>query len=157
MAKSDILPLRGLVSSKAFLGVDAEGRPADKRLRVCIAALLWEMAVVDGVLKVEEVEEIVRALHKQFGLTDEEAVETVEIIDYLKRQQSLLSGFLKEINERLNLSQRKLLFSLIHEVALADGYLHPHEKKFAEQLQIKLKLSAINDPLYNSSDNEDAP
>ncbi|HQH26113.1 MAG TPA: TerB family tellurite resistance protein [Oligoflexia bacterium] len=141
-----MLPLHRLVTTKAFLGVDAEGVPAEKRLRICVAALLWEMATVDGVLEQVEVERIFEMMGKEFSLSETEAATTIETVEYLKRQRCHLYQFLDEVNERFTAKQRERLYEMIWSVALADGFVHHYEKDFAVYLRIKLNLPRVYQP-----------
>jgi uncharacterized tellurite resistance protein B-like protein len=131
-----------LFSTRTFLGIDASGEPSPKRLRICIAALLWEMAAADGRICSQEIAKILESLQNELQQSESAAVEMLEIAEVMRREQAEMMPVFKEINEHLADAQRERLFELLWQVALADAFLHPFEKDFAAFLREKLNLPA---------------
>ena len=110
-----------LTSAKAFLDLDQDGRPTSQRLNVCVVALLWEMACVDGPLNQQEFVEIIKEMDRDFHLMHYESAELIEIVELLAREGCQLNDFIRDVNENFDLEQREHLYDLIMAVAEVDG------------------------------------
>lgn len=132
--------LRSLDSAVAILGLDSNGNPAQKKLKISVAALLWEMANRDGLLSPEEVHEVVRSLNREFQIMDDEAAELIEVGEVLRNQASSLNLFFQEVSEKFSDQQKEYLFELLWGVAEADKLLHAEEKTFAQYVRSRLGL-----------------
>lgn len=133
-------PFKDAFSTTTFLEKDASGRIVDRRLRICVAVLLWEMANIDGNRSDEEFSTIVRSIDHEFHFTDTESGEVISAAAYLKQQQVLLERIVAEINDGYSIEQRRHLFDLILDVAEADNHVVPSERALAIYLKEKLKL-----------------
>lgn len=111
-----------------------------QRIRIAVAALLWEMAHVDGLLDPSEFVEIIDLIDEEFDLQNYQTAALMEIVDFLRRQNTELNVFLKEVNENFGQLQKERLFELVWKVALADGRIDEHEEAFASVLKSKLGL-----------------
>ena len=131
---------RDLATAKTFLEVDSHGVPSDKRLKTCVAVLLYQMAEADGAINHFEFEEIIRELDVEFHAVDEETAELSEVGAFLAHEGKHLDRFIGEVNRHFDAAQKEHLFDMILKVAQADGYLNPKEKELAEFLREKLLL-----------------
>jgi uncharacterized tellurite resistance protein B-like protein len=133
---------RDLAAAKTFLEVDSQGIPCNKRLKTCVAVLLYQMAEADGNINHFEFEEIIRELGVEFKAIDEEAAELSEVGAFLAHEGKHLDRFIGEVNRHFDAPQREHLYDMILKVAQADGYLNPREQELAEFLREKLLLAA---------------
>jgi uncharacterized tellurite resistance protein B-like protein len=131
---------RDLPSAKSYLEVDANGVPASKRLKTCVAILLYQMAEADGTVSHKEFEEIIRRITLEFHSTDEEAAEVLEVGGFLAREGKHLDRFLGEVNAHFDVEQREHLFDLLLQVANSDGHFSTRERELALFLREKLNL-----------------
>ena len=128
---------------KTFLELDKTGSPATKSLRVCVAALLWEMAHIDSSFDESEFSRIIKEMDRQYHFMDEEAGEIVQIADFLRRENKDINDYISEINDSYDDEQREHVFQMVWRIASSDGHLHPSEERFAEFLRKKLNLGRI--------------
>lgn len=132
---------KDLASARSYLEVDSEGVPSTKRLKICVAVLLYQMAEVDGHVSSKEYEEIIREIDSEFHTVDEEAAEILEVGAFLAHEGAHLDRFIGEINQHFDTEQREHLFDMVLQVAKADGRVSPKEKELALFLREKLLLS----------------
>ncbi len=130
-----------LSAGKSFLEIDKNGKPADRRLRICVVALLWQMACVDGPMNQKEFAELVIEVDREFGLLEGESTELIEIVEFLEKETSHLGEFIAEVNSSFNEAQREHLYSLLVEVAEVDGMPQQSEVDFAVALRERLNLN----------------
>ncbi len=131
---------RDIASAQTFLELDVHGNPADRRLRVCVLLLLWEVARADGEVSKEEFQEIIRQACHEFHLMDQEAGELVEVAACLDSEQPRFDEFIGEVNRRFDREQREHLFSLLVGVAKADRHYSMDEQSFLAVVRDKLNL-----------------
>lgn len=117
-----------------------ERKEKKQRIKIAVVALLWEMAHVDGSLDPSEFVEIIDLVDDEFDLRNYQTAALMEIVDFLRRQNTELNVFFKEVNDNFSVLQKERLFDLVWKVAQADGRIDAHEKAFAELLKQKLGL-----------------
>ena len=117
------------------------GSDTDKRIQVAASALLVEMAKVDDEFSEEEGERIISLLKKEFGLTDEIALELVEMAELELKASVDLWQFTSLINTNYSPDEKIKLMELVWRVIYADGKLDKHEdylvKKIARLLNLR--------------------
>lgn len=117
------------------------GSDTDKRIQVAASALLVEMAKVDDEFSEEEGERIISLLKKEFGLTDEIALELVEMAELELKASVDLWQFTSLINTNYSPDEKIKLMELVWRVIYADGKLDKHEdylvKKIAKLLNLR--------------------
>lgn len=134
---------KDLASARTYLEVDSDGVPSSKRLKICVAVLLYQMAEVDGRVSSKEFEEIIREINSEFHAVDEEASEIIEVGAFLAHEGTHLDRFIGEINQHFDYEQREHLFDMIVKVAKADGRFSPKEQELALFLREKLLLPLV--------------
>lgn len=134
---------KDLASARTYLEVDSDGVPSSKRLKICVAVLLYQMAEVDGHVSSKEFEEIIREIDSEFHAIDEEASEILEVGAFLAHEGAHLDRFIGEINQHFDYEQREHLFEMIVKVAKADGRFSPKEQELALFLREKLLLPLV--------------
>ena len=131
-----------LSAGNTFLEIDKNGKPSDRRLRICVVALLWQMACVDGPMNQQEFAEMVLELDREFRLLEGESTELIEIVEFLEKEHNHLRDFISEVNSGFNDAQREHLYTLLVEVAQADGMPSQSEIDFAVELRAQLNLDS---------------
>lgn len=134
---------RDLPAAKTFLEVDNLGVPSDKRLKICVVVLLYQMAEADGTVNHNEWTEIIREVGVEFHTMDEETAELVEVGAFLAHEGKHLDRFIGEVNRHFDAVQREHLYDMIVKVAKSDGYYNEKERELAEFLRDKLLLPDI--------------
>ena len=134
--------LRDLIINKAFLEFDAHKQPVTKEAKLAVAAILWEMAFVDGRKSDTEFTEVIRLLDHEFHLMDEESGELVQVVDFLRRQSQQFPRFINDINENYDDQQKAKLIEMLWRVAEADGRLDEYEKEYIDFMRIQLGLGS---------------
>jgi uncharacterized tellurite resistance protein B-like protein len=113
---------------KTWLTEGEEGTSGGRdEVQLAVAALLMELAEVDGHLDEAERKTVRRLLARRFAL-DEAAAEQLTAAGEQRAERSTqLFGIARLINERLSLAKRTELIEMLWEVAYADGALDPLE------------------------------
>ena len=132
---------KDLPSAKTFLEFDRHGNPSDRRLKVCVLLLLWEVASADGNVSKEEFHKIIRTACYEFHIMDDEAGEILDIVAFLDNERIHFDKFIGEVNRMLNREQREYLFLLMLDVAKVDNYFSAHEGELLSTLRDKLNLN----------------
>ena len=133
-------PFKDFLSAKTPLEQDSSGLEATHSARLAVAALLWEMAHIDGSIDKEEFNAVIKALDHEFHLMDSDAVELVDIVDFLRRTNQQLERFIEEINASYNREQRSHLVDLLWQIAESDGRIDRYEREFVQLIRNKLSL-----------------
>jgi uncharacterized tellurite resistance protein B-like protein len=92
------------------------------------AALLVEVAKLDGGVGADERAAILRAVHEKFGLSAEEAGALVSLADAEVREAPDYYQFTSLINRSFSQEQRQRVVELMWRVAYADAELSAHEQ-----------------------------
>ena len=93
------------LSSDATLEMEKSGVASRRDLQICAAALLLHAACIDGRIRPEELQTLLKKIIKQFGLADAKAAEIVEVGDVFRRQKKSTADMLVAINNRFERSQ----------------------------------------------------
>ncbi len=123
------------------LEVNAANAPTDSELQIAVGLLLLQMAGQDDDYAPEEVKTVYRVMQQQFGLSDEETLELLEVADVVRQDKSKVDGYFKAISENYTSDQKKLIFTMLWQVVLADGKVEKFEERFATQVKFRLQLS----------------
>lgn len=132
--------LRKLIAGESVLQKNAQGEPADYRLAVSVAILLWEMARVDGETDSAEYVNLVRTLNKEFHFYHDEAESTLRAVEYMHDHYSQLENALSDIRTQFSRDQREHLCSLLWQVAQSDHRIDPDEQAFYRYIRRHLGL-----------------
>ena len=133
--------LKEYFSGEGDLTVDKQGAPTARELKVAAGVILLHVAGADDDYAPEEVHATFRSLEKAFD-TDEDAVYgLLQEADKLRECKDKIDGFIDIINENFDDSQKKTLFGMLWQVVIADGKVDKFEKRYANQIQARLKLS----------------
>ena len=123
--------------------LDDNGNISKKKLAVCVATLLLEMAYVDDEFHKKEYEEVIKQLSKAYDFLDEESAETVDIVRYLRSEEPEVEGFINLVKNTYSEPQKEDIYNLILEVAIADGKVVPEEIQFSRVVREKLGLPKL--------------
>jgi len=117
------------------LGVGDPDRGGDTvDLKLAVAALLVEAAVMDETFDDAERAAISRVLQARFALADTEAQELIAAAEERMSQTEQYHPFAQRVNEELDISGRAQIIEMMWTVALADGELDPHEDMLLRQV-----------------------
>jgi uncharacterized tellurite resistance protein B-like protein len=113
---------------KAWLREGQEGASGESdEVHLAVAALLMELAEVDGHLGESERKTVRRLLASRFGLDRAAAARLTAAGEQKAEQSTQLFGIARLINERFSPAKRIELIEMLWEVAYADGALDPLE------------------------------
>ncbi len=120
---------------KAWLTEGQEEFSGDRdELRLAVAALLMEAALIDGQLGEPERAAVQRLLERHFGLAAPESRSLAAAAETQAEQSTQLFGFTRTINKRVPRERRLELIGMLWEVAYADGALDPLEDSLLRQI-----------------------
>lgn len=122
------------------LQVDASGDATSDDLRIATGVLLLEMAGSDKDFDPEEVHTVFRTMEREFQIDQDEALRLLEAADKLRNEQGKIDEFVAALNNHFSEEQRILVMSMVWQVVIADGKIDKFEKRFAKQVQNRLKL-----------------
>jgi uncharacterized tellurite resistance protein B-like protein len=127
-----------LTAIREFFDACVEG-PAtrgDERhtIEVATAALLVEVARMDGEINDAERAAMLRAVRTKFGLTESEAGTLVRLAEEEVRQATDYYQFTSLINKRFSAQQKERVIELMWQVAFADADLSAHEQHVMRKL-----------------------
>lgn len=131
---------KDFLTDTTYLEKDKRGAPVDRRVKVIVVALLWEMANIDHSIDQEEYDKIIRSMEHEFHLIDEDVGELIQIADFLTREHKHVEQFIDEVKVVYSPEQRKYLYDLLWEVARVDGVVDQKEGEFAAFLKKKLEV-----------------
>ncbi len=122
---------------RAFLsGLSSPGETAhafdDKEMAA--AALLIEVAAMDGRLDPAEEAAIRRALEKAFALQDDEVDALLAAARERAGRTTQLFGFTRAFKDNSSYAERVALIELLWEVALADGRIDHYESNLLRRV-----------------------
>lgn len=129
--------LRRFFDEHIAAGEDAP--PDEHRLQVATAALLAEVMRLDGQAEPERLA-VLKAVQRNFGLSDEEARTLVELAENEAREAVDYYQFTSLINRSFSAGQKVHIVELMWQVAYADATLSAHEqhvmRKIADLLYV---------------------
>jgi uncharacterized tellurite resistance protein B-like protein len=127
-----------------IIGSDTlDSLPADMQSRTCVAALLWQMATVDGDLDRYEYLQMVNSLKREFKVSADVAIQTLDVAAFLNSDLARFNEFAERVAKSLTLTQRQAVYELVWSIAKADGVLREKELEFAGMVARRLKLSSM--------------
>jgi uncharacterized tellurite resistance protein B-like protein len=114
-------------------GAGAQTRP-QHTIELATAALLAEMARIDGEIEPREREVAHEAIRQKLGLDDEEATELLALADEEARQATDYYQFTSLINRHFDAAQKMRVIELMWRVALSDGEIDAHERHLIRRI-----------------------
>lgn len=109
-------------------GATADAPSATRHaLEVAAAALLVEIARIDGTMQPSERAAVLRAIHEKFALTDTEAENLLASAEREVKQAEGYYPFTSLINQNFSQEQKEFLIELMWRAAYADSELSAHE------------------------------
>ena len=125
----------------ATLEVDKTGQPSRRELQISAAVLLVCMAQVDDSLVDREITSMVSNLNRQFGVTDDQAGDVLEVADFLRRDRAKTDEIIAVINENFEEHQKQTILAMLWKVMQADGMISRLEATFAEEVTQRFGFS----------------
>ncbi|MBX7138561.1 MAG: TerB family tellurite resistance protein [Oligoflexia bacterium] len=135
---------REFFKDSSFLHHDMQGLLATTTLRLAVVTLLWDMVNVNEERTAEEYVACVKAIDREFHITDEEAGRLISAVDLLRARHRQLEDALALINQSYNAAQKNRLMHVLIEIAKADGHIDDAESEFAAYLRDKLLLVELS-------------
>lgn len=111
---------------------DSASRPDP--VRVAGAALLLEMARMDGDVSDAERSRILQTVQTKFGLGSAEAGELLQVAEEQARQATDYYQFTSLIKDHFTPEQKERLIEQLWDVAYTDGQLHPYEEHLVRKI-----------------------
>ena len=106
---------------------DNIGSNAEGPIAAAAAALLVEMAVMDGAFDTNERETVVRLISERFDLNISDVADLVTDAEAAVSSSVELFSFTKILRDDFDHSDRIKMIEMLWEVAYADGILHDFE------------------------------
>lgn len=114
-------------------GSGAHARP-QHTIELATAALLAEMARVDGEISPRERETALRAVREKLGLSQAEADELFTLAEQEARQATDYFQFTSLINRHFDADQKARVIELMWRVALVDDEIDAHERHLIRRI-----------------------
>jgi uncharacterized tellurite resistance protein B-like protein len=124
--------LRDLLGDPSGASVASDARP--DLLQMAAAALLVEVARIDGAMQPSERAAVLRAIHDQFTLSDAQARALLQEAEQEMKQAGGYYPFTSLINRRFTQPQKEHLIELMWRAAYADDELSAHELHLMRKL-----------------------
>jgi uncharacterized tellurite resistance protein B-like protein len=109
------------------LGAAAPAQERRHSLELAAAALLVEVARIDGTMQPTERAAVLRAIHERFGLDPAAAQQLLELAEREMSQAGGYYPFTSLINRHFSPQQKQHLIELMWRAAYADHDLSAHE------------------------------
>jgi uncharacterized tellurite resistance protein B-like protein len=109
-------------------------RDPEQAIRIATAALLVEVARIDGDVSEVERAAVLRAVHGKFGVDDDAARTLVELAEAEMKQASDYYQFTSLINRSFSHEQKARVVEQMWAAAYADGDLTAHENHVMRKL-----------------------
>ncbi len=119
---------------------DAE-RPQDTRLQLATAALMLEMAKVDGEVTADEERAMREALQSRFALEPQQIETLLELAAAEARDSAGDYAFTSLINKGFSADDKVRIIEYMWQIAYADGHVDAHENHFMRKLADLLYIS----------------
>jgi len=118
---------------------DGAATPEDRRrsLELAAAALLVEVARIDGAIKPEEHAALLRAMREKFALSDSEAQNLLDLAEEEMQHAGGYYPFTSLINQNFSQKQKEHLVELMWRAAYADNDLS------ADELHVIRKIAGL--------------
>lgn len=114
-------------------GAGAQTRP-QHTIELATAALLAEMARIDGEIEPRERDVALQAIGAKLGLSEGEAAELLALADQEARQATDYYQFTSLINRHFDAAQKMRVIELMWRVALSDGEIDAHERHLIRRI-----------------------
>jgi uncharacterized tellurite resistance protein B-like protein len=108
-------------------GAEAAADPVHA-LQLATAALLIEVARTDGGVTPTERESVLRAVHRHFDISPDEAAQLVALAEAEVQQANDLFQFSSLVNRTFSAEQKERVIETMWIAAYADGELSAHEQ-----------------------------
>ena len=109
------------------------------QLATCV--VLLEAARIDNEFTGEERGQIIQSMRAQFGLTQDEAEELLELAMAEHDQTNDLWRFTNQINQSFSVPDKLTLMEHVWRLIFSDGFLDGHEDHLAHKLRALLNLN----------------
>ena len=103
-------------------------------LRVATAALLTEIARMDGTITAAEREKIEAIVRQRFGLDDSQTQELLELARRQAREATDYYQFTALIKSEFTPREKERLIELLWQVVYSDGSADPHEEHLVRKV-----------------------
>jgi uncharacterized tellurite resistance protein B-like protein len=103
-------------------------------LELAAAALLVEVARIDGTMQATERAAVLRAIHEQFALSDADAEALLRAAEAEMKHAAGYFPFTSLINQQFSQPQKEHLLELMWRAAYADDELSAHELHLMRKL-----------------------
>jgi len=117
-----------------------EGETKENRIQVAACALMIEMANIDDEFSDDESERIIAILKKEFNLSDEMALELINLSHEELKGSVDLWQFTSLINKNYSPEEKIQLMEFVWKVVYADGHLDQHEDYLVKRIANLLNL-----------------
>jgi uncharacterized tellurite resistance protein B-like protein len=107
--------------------------PIDE-VQLAAAALLVEVAMLDGAFTGDERDRIEGQLRDRFGLADEELALLVEAAEDEVRHAAELHGFTRRVKNAFTPEERIAVVEMLWQVVYADGTAHAYESNLVRRI-----------------------
>lgn len=128
------------LQGRGQLTIDVDGEEPSRITTVAVAAVLWEMARIDGDFDPREFTEIIFGLDRSMNLMDGEAAGLLEIAKVLNANPQRLSELVDQIIRNYSDDQRTVIYTMVCRVAEADGVIQNSERRLENALAAKLGI-----------------
>jgi uncharacterized tellurite resistance protein B-like protein len=116
-----------------FGGEQTNGR-TQHTIELATAALLAEMARIDGEISPGEREIAVRAVREKIGLSEAEAMELLDLAEQEAQRATDYFQFTSLINQHFDADQKMRVIELMWHVALVDDEVDAHERHLIRRI-----------------------
>ncbi len=132
----------------------AASRPEEDEVRLAVAALLYHVVAVDGVVSPAESTTLSELLTERFGLDPERARSLIAAAETADDEAVDLFHFTSLLKQRLDIADRERIIEMMWRLVFADGGMHEFEEnvvwRVAELLsvpsQVRIRLKqAVRD------------
>jgi len=122
---------------------------------VALCSLLAKMAKADGIVCEKEII-TVRNFFNKMGFDSEDKKTAILIFNNAKNDSASIYDYAKQYSEIADYEMRELMYSVLWEVALADGRLHKNEELILKTITSYLKIPASRYNEYKTGTNGDS-
>ncbi|MEX0853383.1 MAG: TerB family tellurite resistance protein [Bauldia sp.] len=108
-------------------GRDDQATVGEEDLRLAVAALLFHVVSIDGVVSDGEREKLADLLEGRFGLNREETASLLAAAKTADSEAVDLYGFTSVLKRRLGAADRERIVEMMWKLVFADGMVHEFE------------------------------
>jgi len=107
---------------------------SDENIHLACATLFIEMMAMDGEIKTEEQEMILKRVTNMFSLSELEATELIALATTQRNQATDYYEFTSLINKSFTQEQKISLIKTLWQIAYADGQLNEYEEYMVRKI-----------------------